>query len=65
MLMEATTRIELVYTVLQPFRSPKPNPLALTNYFRRTSKIIGTQGKCVDINGNLRQRSADRGAAKR
>jgi hypothetical protein len=63
--MEATTRIELVYTVLQPFRRPKPNPLALTNYFPNTSKTLGTRGKRVDVNGNLRQRSADRDPAKR
>jgi hypothetical protein len=63
--LEATTRIELVYTVLQPFRKPKPNPLALTNNFRRTLKTIGAQGKYVDVNGNLRQPSANRDPAKR
>jgi hypothetical protein len=63
-LVEATSGIEPEYTVLQPFRKPKPNPLALTNYFPRTSKTIGTQGKRVDVNGIFRQRSADRDSAK-
>jgi hypothetical protein len=62
--VEATTRIELVYTVLQPFRRPKPNPLALTNNFRSTSKTIGTQGKRVDVNGIFRQRPVARDTAK-
>jgi len=62
--VEATSGIEPEYTVLQPFRRSKPNPLALTNNFRRTSKTIGTQGKRVDVNGNLRQPSADRDTAK-
>jgi hypothetical protein len=39
--------------------------LALTNYFIRTSKTIGTQWKRIDVNGNLRQRSAVRDTAKR